>query len=251
MIFFSQHGRIYYEVHGNGKPILIIHGLGGSSDSMRMLSDRLQGYQRVLVDLPCHGFSDDFKITLDDLSKSLNELMNSLGYKKFYVIGISLGAIISEIITLKYPANIIKSVFISPASHIDDIAINMVSSWVTSEDGGASTLFSPDYFASHKEEILEYDKLHPLQPERLLPIIPEITKFNINGERSTKNCVILYGKYDDLFGKRMIDSMLNIFPNCSVYELSTGHSIHRENPQAAADIIMKELAKNTVEYDSF
>jgi len=244
MIFQTPNGKIHYEVEGDGKPVLIIHGLGGLTESMKPLSEGLVGMRKVLVDLPCHGSSDDFQITLEDLAMYLVKLMNSLGHKKFYVVGISLGSIVSEILTLRYSDAVIVPFFISPASHIDEAAINMVSSWVTSEDGGASTLFSPEFFQLHKDEILEFNRLYPLKPERLIPMIPEIIKFNINGEKSLKKCMIIYGKYDDLFGRRMIDTMLKIFPNCKTIELNTGHSIHRESPSYAARLIMEEIEKS-------
>ncbi|MGC8619420.1 MAG: alpha/beta fold hydrolase [Thermoplasmata archaeon] len=239
MFYDTRKGNIYYEVNGSGKPVLLLHGLGGSLDSMYNIGNFLPEYAKIYVDLPCHGKSDNFEIGFEELSYSLISLMKNLGFDEFYLVGISLGAIISETITLKYPHNVLKSAFISPTSHIDETSIKIVSSWFNSEDGGSSTLFSKNFYETHKNEILEYEKNHPLVPERLFYLVNEIMKFDIQNEMSYKKCIIIYGEYDYLFGERMIPYLKNIFQNCKIYKLNAGHAIHRESPRETANIIDK------------
>lgn len=237
MYYKTANGRIYYEVKGEGPGVLLLHGLGGSLDSMYAISDVLEDYRSVLVDIPCHGKSDDFAISFKELAGLLVSLMKELGHEKFYVIGISLGSLISETMLINFPDSIIKAAFLSPASHIDEQAVRTVFDWFNSEDGGARSLFSEKFYETHKEEIMEYEKNHPLVPGRLFNLVNEIMNFNIQGERSGKKCIIIYGQFDNLFGERMISTLKIIFKNCKISRMSTGHAIHREAPQEAAKII--------------
>jgi len=237
MFIETGKGNIYYEVNGEGPGVLFLHGLGGSLDSMYPIGESLKSYKRIYVDIPCHGKSDNFEINFDDISTFLVDLMKKLGLEKFYIVGISLGSLISENLIIKHPDNVIKGVFISPSSHIDENAMRKVFSWFNSEDGGTSTLFSKNFYETHKKEIMEYEKSHPLKTERLFYISNEIMKFNILNERSEKRCAIIYGEYDDLFGERMLPYLKSVFLNCEIFKLNAGHAIHRESPQDAAIII--------------
>ncbi len=237
MFYNTRYGKIYYEKRGEGPGVLFLHGLGGSLDSMYALSNDLENYTKIYVDLPCHGKSDDFEISFSELAKSLVSLMDYLGYKKFYIVGISLGSMVAEKIAINFQEHIKKAVFISPAPNIDEHSIRMVFEWFGSEDGGAKSLFSKEFYETHKEEIMEYEKDHPLYPERLYNIVNEIMGFNILDEKSTVNCIIIYGEYDNLFGERMNDPLKKIFINCNIFKLKAGHAIHRESPSEAAKII--------------
>lgn len=52
-------GSIYYEIVGNGFPILIMHSMGTDHKSMKAwiepIFDEIQGFQRIYIDLPAHG----------------------------------------------------------------------------------------------------------------------------------------------------------------------------------------------------
>ena len=62
MPFANNEGiKIYYEVEGQGTPLVMAHGLGGSLDDWRDLgwTERLRDrYQLILVDGRGHGRSD-------------------------------------------------------------------------------------------------------------------------------------------------------------------------------------------------
>jgi len=237
MFYETPKGKIYYEKVGTGPGVLILHGLGGSYDSMENISLNMDGFTRILADIPCHGLSDNMEVSLDEISEMLVNLMKSEGLEKFNLIGISLGSLISQKIALNFPNNILKISLLSPAPFIDEEAVNMVSQWITTEDGGASTLFSKKFYEENKDKIMEYEKTHPLQPERLYNLIPGIINFDVRGKAVDKKCLIIYGKEDKLFGERMVPELRKLFPKSKVVALNSGHAIHRESPEEAALII--------------
>lgn len=94
--------KIYYEVHGNGKPILLIHGFTGTSSDWKNkpLADSLlkNGFKIILVDLRGNGLSDKPNVpeayANNAEAKDLKALMFYLGYRQYDAIGYSRGSII-------------------------------------------------------------------------------------------------------------------------------------------------------------
>lgn len=95
--------KIYYEVHGDGFPVLLLHGFIVNSNSWRHtpLFDTLlqQGYKVILVDLRGNGKSDkphtDSAYANDAEAKDLMALMTHLNIDNYDVIGYSRGSIIT------------------------------------------------------------------------------------------------------------------------------------------------------------
>jgi pimeloyl-ACP methyl ester carboxylesterase len=94
--------KIHYEVLGNGKPILLIHGFTGSSSDWKNkpLADSLlaNGFKLILVDLRGNGLSDKPNVseayTNNAEAKDLIGLMSFLGIQEYDAVGYSRGSII-------------------------------------------------------------------------------------------------------------------------------------------------------------
>ena len=94
--------KIYYEVKGNGKPVLLIHGFTGTCNDWKnkMLHDSLvsNGFKVVIADLRGNGKSDIPKVSEayanDAEAKDLIGLMKYLQVKEYYALGYSRGSII-------------------------------------------------------------------------------------------------------------------------------------------------------------
>ena len=240
----SSGSKIWYELQGSGKGILIIHGLGGDLETMMPVAQNIQGnFTKVLVDVPCHGKSDDFGISLEDLGSEFISLMRSLGFRDFYSIGISLGSIILEEMMLDHGENMAKSVLMSPASEIDSVVINKVASWAASENRVSDDVLSEGYLATHRKEVDAYDRDHPMKPERLYPLIPSLMNFSIRNRHSDSGCLLLVAQHDSIFGERMSADLRKTFSNSRVILMNSGHAIHRENPLEAARIISEYFRK--------
>ncbi|WP_185153704.1 alpha/beta fold hydrolase [Fulvivirga lutimaris] len=101
--------KVYYEVFGQGDPLLILHGNGGSTKGKhRLLSKLTDKYQVILMDNRCHGQSGcpEGELTYLKMADDTNALMQHLGHEKYYIWGHSDGGIVSLILGYKYPAQI-------------------------------------------------------------------------------------------------------------------------------------------------
>lgn len=94
--------KIHYELRGQGKPILLIHGFTGTGSDWKNkpLTDSLiaHGFLVILVDLRGNGLSDQPTVpeayANNAEAKDLMGLMHYLGIKKYSAVGYSRGSII-------------------------------------------------------------------------------------------------------------------------------------------------------------
>ena len=94
--------NIYYEVRGNGEPVVLVHGFivnGQSWKRTELYKDLLAaGYKVIILDQRGNGFSDKphtpEAYENDAEAKDIMALMKLLGIKKYSAVGYSRGAII-------------------------------------------------------------------------------------------------------------------------------------------------------------
>ena len=85
----------YYEIHGQGEPLLLLHGGLGSIDMFRpVLPVLAEGREVIAVDLHGHGRTPlgNRKINLIDIGNDLAVILKQLGYSQVDVFGYSFGA---------------------------------------------------------------------------------------------------------------------------------------------------------------
>jgi len=95
--------KIYYEIRGSGKPVLLVHGFIVNSNSWKgaaLYKDLLnQGYKVILLDMRGNGKSDKPHDTTsyanDAEAKDIIGLMDFLKIHKYSVVGYSRGSIIT------------------------------------------------------------------------------------------------------------------------------------------------------------
>lgn len=96
MPFFitEDHVKLYYEDHGHGRPVILIHGLTASRRHFKKQVPVLRRNYRVIAcDLRGHGDSDRPKdgLTLQRLAKDIRELIAHLDLRDATLVGWSLG----------------------------------------------------------------------------------------------------------------------------------------------------------------
>jgi pimeloyl-ACP methyl ester carboxylesterase len=113
---FSSDGiAIAYEVHGQGTPILCIHGFGSSGkvnwiDTGWVSTLSGAGYQPITFDNRGHGASrklyDTSLYFAHDMAEDARRLLDHLGIRRCAVIGYSMGARIAAFLALRHPARV-------------------------------------------------------------------------------------------------------------------------------------------------
>ena len=98
-------GEMNYEVFGEGEPLLILHGNGGSAASRySMIPELIKDHQVIAVDARCHGRSSCSQGDLDyfDMADDIIALMKNLKHEKYSIWGHSDGGILGLIIGYKF-----------------------------------------------------------------------------------------------------------------------------------------------------
>ena len=108
----------YYEVHGSGEPLLLIHGGLGSIDLFCPgLATFAETREVIAVDLHGHGRTDlgDRKLSIPDMGDDIAAIIDQLGYKQVDVLGYSLGAAVGFRIAVQHPQSVRRLVMVSSA----------------------------------------------------------------------------------------------------------------------------------------
>ncbi len=96
MILTTQGLKIYYEAIGEGRPVLILHGWGASSATMRPLLKQVRDSlpaRAIALDFPGFGFSDrpPGAWGVGDYRAFLETFMDGLGIQAADIIAHSFG----------------------------------------------------------------------------------------------------------------------------------------------------------------
>jgi pimeloyl-ACP methyl ester carboxylesterase len=98
---------MYYEVHGTGKPLVLLHGGLLTADlCFGELLPRLAGSRQVIaVELQGHGHTEDIDraVNCQNLASDVRALLDELGIERADLFGFSLGGLTALQFVLDYP----------------------------------------------------------------------------------------------------------------------------------------------------
>ena len=104
--------RLYYEIYGNGDPLVLIHGNGGNIAYMGpQIEYFCKQYKVIALDCRGRGKSELGKDspTYMQMTKDVVSLLNYLKVDSAFIIGRSDGAIISLLMGIYYPEKVKKT----------------------------------------------------------------------------------------------------------------------------------------------
>ena len=110
--------RLYYEIHGKGQPLVLLHGgLGAGSMFGSNLTALARGRQVILMDLQGHGRTADVDrpIRIETMADDVAALLAHLGIRQADVMGYSLGGGVALQTAIRHPAAVRRLVIASAA----------------------------------------------------------------------------------------------------------------------------------------
>ncbi len=108
--------KYYYEVHGEGEPLLLLHGgLGTTAMFEPILPGLAAGRQVIAVDLHGHGRTElgDRPIRLQDMGDDMAVIVKELGHSQIDAMGYSLGGGVAFRLAVQHPDLVRRLVLIS------------------------------------------------------------------------------------------------------------------------------------------
>lgn len=98
--------KMHYSVYGeNGHPLILVHGNGGSQNSLKEAATYLANdYTVYVIESRCHGQSSDpGVISYDLMAKDIKEFIEAMKLEKPYLMGHSDGGINALTVAYTYP----------------------------------------------------------------------------------------------------------------------------------------------------
>ena len=108
--------EMYYEIHGTGRPLILLHGGVGAIEMFgEVLGLLAEGRQVVAVELQAHGRTADIdrSLSVESMADDIAALIEHLGFEKADVMGYSLGGGVALQTAIRHPEVVRKLVLVS------------------------------------------------------------------------------------------------------------------------------------------
>jgi len=116
----------YYEVYGQGEPLVLIHGNGGNIGYMTpQIEYFAKKYKVIVMDCRGRGKSELGKdsLTYTQMAKDIVGILNYLHLDSTYIVGRSDGGILALLLAINYPKKVKKAVAFAANLTADTIGL--------------------------------------------------------------------------------------------------------------------------------
>jgi len=110
--------QMYYEVSGEGEPLVVLHGSYMTIETMGGIIPRLAETHRVYaIEMQGHGRTNDIDrpITYPNLADDVSAFMDAVGLEQADIFGYSMGAVTGLQLAVRHPEKVDQLVFVSGA----------------------------------------------------------------------------------------------------------------------------------------
>jgi pimeloyl-ACP methyl ester carboxylesterase len=146
--------RMYYEIHGQGEPVILLHGAYMSAESMKPAWEVLAKTRKVIVPETqghAHTADIDRPITYEAMADDVAAMMDTLGIAQADIVGYSMGGGTALQMGIRHPGKV-KRIVSASASYL--------ASGLYPEVLAMFPSISPEMFAGSPMEA-EYKKFSP------------------------------------------------------------------------------------------
>jgi 3-oxoadipate enol-lactonase len=131
-IYETQDRRIFYEVTGDGEPVVFITGLGGNHGNWRPYVQRLQ-QEYCCITLDNRGTGESFRpkepYSIADMAEDVSNLLAYLGFDRVHMIGNSLGGRIAQQFALREQWRVQSLILMSTTARLSPWYDSILASW--------------------------------------------------------------------------------------------------------------------------
>ena len=263
-----QGHTIAYLDEGQGPPVILIHGFGGSMWQWEHQQEALAEHYRVItLDMVGSGLSDKPEINYSPtfLLESVLGFMDNLGIQQATLIGNSLGAGVAIGMALTYPERVSKLVLISgfPAQILENIESPSYKRFITTRPpiwlARLATWLVGRWTTKHilQEIIYDPERVTPLLIERsyqnrvghgsFYPLYSQIdqipeweTRFAPKLRNIVQPTLVIWGDHDRIFPPAVGQILHQTISHSKFFKVpNAGHIPQWENPQSVNPVLLQ------------
>jgi 3-oxoadipate enol-lactonase len=99
---------LQFECTGHGEALVLVHGLGGSSNTFQSLMHRLGNFMVMRPDLPgcARSSTPEETLSIADMATSLLALLHAHGLSRFHLVGHSMGSLVAQCVAIHAPESV-------------------------------------------------------------------------------------------------------------------------------------------------
>jgi esterase len=250
-----------YKEFGEGKPLIIMHGLFGASDNWQTIGKKLaEDYRVILPDLRNHGNSFhssafDYDVMADDLKN----LITHLNFEKPFVAGHSMGGKVAMNYAIHFPESIEKLIVvdIAPKSYpphhepiinaLQSLNLTKLKTRTEAEKELGNSIndtglrqFLLKNLSRNENGQFEWRINLPVIKEKLVNITGGLVK---KGENITES-LFLRGQKSDYIKEEDFKLIKDFFPKSEIKTVeNAGHLTHAEQPEVVYNYIINFLRR--------
>lgn len=248
---------LYYEIHGKGKPLLLVAGLASDSQSWLPIMDELSWHYRVIIfDNRGVGRTKplEAETSIPLMADDCIGLIKHLGLSSVNLLGHSMGGFVALDCAIRYPEYVSKLILVGTNALNPERNNVLFYDWVTYLESGMKPelwfrnlfywIFSKHFFEDR--EALN----NTVQLAIAYPYQQTITAFK-NQVRAIRafNCVenlpeicsktiVICGEEDLLFPPEESTGLLQAIPGVFSSIINhAGHAIHMEKPREFINVV--------------
>ncbi|MFX1499181.1 MAG: alpha/beta fold hydrolase [Promethearchaeota archaeon] len=251
--------RMYYEMAGEGEPLLLIHGLGSSTrDWEFQVPTFSQKYQVITIDLRGHGKTDKPKGPYDMrmFANDIKELLEEIGIKWTHILGISLGGGIAFQFAVDYPDLVKSLIIVNAGIEIPTGSIKMkleafkrtfIVRLVGMKKMGQ--VLAPRLFIKPEQEDLRQKLIERWQEndkKAYLSAMRSLIGWSVRDQLEKIKCpTLVIGSEQDYAPSSIKKEYTELLPNAKFIEIKDArHAVAIEKPEEFNEIVMRFLSEN-------
>ncbi len=245
-------GTLYYEIHGEGEPLLLIAGLASDVQSWITVKKPLASrYKLILFDNRGVGRTTftPGTISIEQMTEDVVRLLEHLEIKQTHVLGHSMGGMVAMNLSLKHPELVKKSVLAATSAKVNMRNTMQFRDWATflKEEMDMDLWFKNLFYWLYSDALFEKTSTiaayligslnypYPIIYESFNQQVEAAIGFDFtqNLSRITVPTLVLLAEDDKIFPVRQSSTTLGQIPQVSLKTIAeAGHSLHIEQPQA-------------------
>ncbi len=241
--------KMYYEVHGKGRPVVLLHG--GMNTIQTSFSKQIamlaQGHQVIAIEQMAHGHTADVagrKLSYEAMAEDTAALLNHLGIRNTDLVGWSDGGQIALRIAFTHP-QLVRRVAVSGVGF--GATPQIVKELSAEKDfGKAAAGMFPEGFAAYKRVSPDGSEHWPVYAEKGRAMWSGSTwGFQKADLAKIKSPVLVIGGDRDMISIEETVRISRSIPKARLYIVpATGHATFQERPEWLNPVLLDFLDRN-------